>query len=82
MLAIAMEKVRGQGYKIVNLDCIIFAERPKLKAYKPEISRRIAEILQIAPADVDVKAKTGEAVGPVGHGQAIVAQCVVLLDAV
>ena len=80
MLAIAMEKLRGQGYKIANLDCIIFAERPKLKAYKPEISRRIAEILQIAPQDGGVKAKTGEAVGPVGHGQAIMAQCVALLD--
>ena len=55
MLAIAKEHVLGQGYKIVNLDCIIFAERPKLRAYKPEISRRIAEILQISPADVGVK---------------------------
>lgn len=81
MLTIAMEKVRQGGYKIANLDCIIFAERPKLKAYKPEISRRIAKILQIPPKDVGVKAKTGEAVGPVGHGQAIMAQCVALLDA-
>jgi 2-C-methyl-D-erythritol 2,4-cyclodiphosphate synthase len=80
MLVVAMEKVRQEGYKIVNLDCIIFAERPKLRAYKPEISRRIAEILQIDPKDVGVKAKTGEAVGPVGHGQAIMAQCVALLD--
>lgn len=82
MLTIAMERVRQRGYKIANLDCIIFAERPKLKAYKPEISRRIAEILQIAPTDVGVKAKTGESVGPVGHEQAIMAQCVALLGSI
>lgn len=80
MLAIAMEKVRGQGYKIANLDCIIFAERPKLKAYKPAISRQIAEILGIAPAAIGVKAKTGESVGPVGLEQAIMTQCVALLE--
>jgi 2-C-methyl-D-erythritol 2,4-cyclodiphosphate synthase len=80
MLTIAMEKVRRQGYKIANLDCIIFAERPKVKAYKPEISRRIAEILQIVPGAVGVKAKTGETVGPVGREQAIMAQCVALLE--
>ncbi len=80
MLRIAMEKVRQRGYKIANLDCIIFAEQPKLRAYKPRISQRIAEILQISPGAVGVKAKTGEAVGPVGLEEAIMAQCVALLE--
>lgn len=80
MLSIAAEKVRQLGYKIVNLDCIIFAQRPKLKAYKPTIAARIAEILGIEPTDVGVKAKTGESVGPVGRMEAIQAQCVALIE--
>lgn len=80
MLALAAKKVRESGYKICNLDCIIFAQRPKLGTCKPVIAARIAEILLLGPTDVGVKAKTGESVGPVGRGEAIQAQCVVLLE--
>lgn len=80
MLAIVLKKVRSAGYKIANLDCIIFAQRPKLKAYKPAITDRIAEILELQPTDVGIKAKTGESVGPVGREEAIQAQCVALLE--
>ena len=79
MLLMAWKKVQDAGYKIANLDCIIFAQRPKLKAYKPAIAGRIADILGLEPADVGVKAKTGEFVGPVGREEAIQAQCVALL---
>ena len=79
MLLIAAEKVSQLGYKIANLDCIIFAQRPKLKAYKPAIANRIADILGLEPTDVGVKAKTGESVGPVGRHEAIQAQCVALI---
>ena len=80
MLSIALGKVRDAGYKIANLDCIIFAQNPKLKTYKPVIASRIAEILDLQPQDVGMKAKTGESVGPVGREEAIQAQCVVLLE--
>jgi len=81
MLARAAARVRGAGFRIVNLDCIVFAQRPKLSPYKDAIRARIAEILE-TPADaVSVKAKTGENVGPVGRQEAIKAQCVVLLEA-
>jgi len=82
MLSIALKKVVDAGYKIVNLDCIIFAQRPKLQAYKPAIAARIAEILELQPTDVGIKAKTGESVGPVGREEAIEAQCVALLSAI
>ena len=42
---------------------------------------RIAEILDIQTAQVGVKAKTGERVGPVGREEAITAQCVALIEA-
>jgi 2-C-methyl-D-erythritol 2,4-cyclodiphosphate synthase len=79
MLRIAHERVRQAGYAIVNLDCIVFAERPRLSAHKAAIQARVAEILGLSPHLVGVKAKTGERVDAVGNELAIQAQCVVLL---
>lgn len=71
--------VRGGGWSIVNVDCTVQAERPQLTPHKPAIRRRLAELLEIPAASVNVKAKTGEAVGPIGRGEAIAADAVVLL---
>jgi 2-C-methyl-D-erythritol 2,4-cyclodiphosphate synthase len=79
MLRAAHERVAGAGFVIVNLDCIVFAEQPKLGHFRNAIRRRIAELLDL-PADcVGVKAKTGEGVDAVGRSEAIAAQCVALL---
>ena len=80
MLQLAYQQVRAAGYHIVNLDCIIFAERPKLSAYKNAMQQRIAMILGVAPTQIGVKAKTGEKVDAVGNEQAIQAQCVALIE--
>jgi 2-C-methyl-D-erythritol 2,4-cyclodiphosphate synthase len=80
MLRRAYDRVREAGYQIVNLDGIVFAQRPKLSPFKDAIRARIAEILAIEPDQVGVKAKTGEQVGPVGREEAIQAECVVLLQ--
>ncbi|MCA9184531.1 MAG: 2-C-methyl-D-erythritol 2,4-cyclodiphosphate synthase [Pirellulaceae bacterium] len=79
MLALVREKVIKAGFAIVNVDCIVQAQRPKLSPYKELIRQRVAEFLAIEPGCVGLKAKTGELVGPVGRGEAIVAQCVALL---
>ena len=79
MLGRALERVQAAGYRVENLDCIVFAQRPKLSAYKDAIRRRLAELLEIEPDCVGVKAKTGESVGPVGRDEAMMAQCVALL---
>jgi len=80
MLRIAYEKVREIGCRMINLDCIIFAERPKLSTYKPAVQRRIAEILEVSTELIGIKAKTGEKVDAVGNELAIQAQCVVLIE--
>ncbi len=79
MLAIAYGNVIDAGYQVGNLDCIVFAERPKLAARKQTIQKRISEILNIAIGQVNVKAKTGEGVGTIGTEQAISAQCIALI---
>jgi 2-C-methyl-D-erythritol 2,4-cyclodiphosphate synthase len=80
MLVVAAHKVAEAGYQIVNLDCVIQAERPKLADYQDAIRHRIAGILHLNPHDVGLKAKTGEGVGPVGNGEVIEARCVALVE--
>ena len=78
-LQAAVSLVRERGWKIGNVDCTIFAEQPKLKEDKPRIRGRVAEILGVPADAVNIKAKTGEKVGPIGRGEAIAADAVVLL---
>ena len=80
MLRLAYDKAVGSGSRIVNLDCIVFAQRPKLSKYKDDIRKRISSILAIGVDQVGMKAKTGEGVDSVGKEEAIMAQCVVLLQ--
>jgi 2-C-methyl-D-erythritol 2,4-cyclodiphosphate synthase len=80
MLRRAYQRVREHGFQIVNLDCIVFAQRPKLSPHKEGIQSRIAEILQIESAAIGLKAKTGEGVDAVGREDAIMAQCVALVE--
>jgi 2-C-methyl-D-erythritol 2,4-cyclodiphosphate synthase len=80
MLRAVQDAVAAVGWQICNIDCIVFAQRPKLLAHRQLIRERIAEILDIEPERIGLKAKTGELVGPVGRDEAIEAQCVVLLE--
>ncbi|WP_397568512.1 2-C-methyl-D-erythritol 2,4-cyclodiphosphate synthase [Schlesneria sp. T3-172] len=75
----AVAAVRERGWEIGNVDCTIHAERPKLSSYKKAIAARIAELMKIDATQVNVKAKTGERVGPIGRQEAIDADAVVLL---
>jgi 2-C-methyl-D-erythritol 2,4-cyclodiphosphate synthase len=76
----ALNKLRDAGWRVVNLDCTIHAERPQLSALKPTIAARVAELLGLEVGQVNVKAKTGEKVGPIGRQEAISADAVVLIE--
>ena len=80
MLHKVVAHIRQAGYEIVNVDCIIFAERPKIAPHALEICNSIAAILSILPEAVSIKAKTGEGVGPIGNEEAVSAQSVALLE--
>ena len=81
MLAIAMQSVRDAGWSLNNMDCVVQLERPKLSPYKEQMKQRIAEILQVMPAQIAIKGKTGEGVGEIGRGELCEATCVALLVA-
>jgi len=73
LLTEALQRVHAHGYRAHNVDCVIHAESPKLSQYKPDMARRIAELIALPADRVSVKAKTNEGVGPVGKGKAIAA---------
>jgi len=80
MLSRAWQGVREQGYKLLNVDCVVFAQRPKLSEYKLAIRQRVAELLEVDAAQVSVKAKTGEGIGAIGQQEAIATECIVLIQ--
>ena len=75
----AKSLVEQRGYRIVNLDCTVILERPKLKDYRLAIRENVARLLALSADDVNVKFKTSERVGPVGEGLSAEAQAVVLI---
>jgi 2-C-methyl-D-erythritol 2,4-cyclodiphosphate synthase len=78
-LAAACEQAAAAGWEIVNLDCVVSAQQPKISPHKFRIRERLAEILGVDTGRINMKAKTGEGVGPVGQGEVIEARCVALL---
>ena len=80
LLAEAMRRVRAQGWALVNVDSTIVAQATKLAPHMPAIHAGVAKALDVAPDQVNVKAKTAEKMGPVGQGQSIEARAVALLQ--
>ena len=80
LLQTVLEELQRKGLQVVNLDCTVHAEKPRMGPWKPLIRQRLADLLQVELQQVNVKAKSGEAVGPVGRGEAISATAVVLLQ--
>ncbi|MBF0228063.1 MAG: 2-C-methyl-D-erythritol 2,4-cyclodiphosphate synthase [Desulfamplus sp.] len=71
--------LEDQGYSIVNIDCTILAQSPKLEPYKKEMEHKIAAAIEISPESVNVKATTNEGLGFEGKGEGIAAHAVVLI---
>jgi 2-C-methyl-D-erythritol 2,4-cyclodiphosphate synthase len=75
-----MRRLNLAGWRVVNVDVIIFAQEPKLGPVKQEIRHRLAAQLGLDVDAVNVKAKTGERVGTIGRAEAIGCQAVALLE--
>ncbi len=77
-----LARLNRDGWRVVNLDVIVFDQEPKLGPVKAAIRANLAELLGINTGAVNVKAKTGERVGHIGRAEAIGCQAVVLIDRV
>jgi 2-C-methyl-D-erythritol 2,4-cyclodiphosphate synthase len=72
--------VDEKGYKLVNADCTIIAQQPKMAPYIGQMRERIAELLQADVDSINVKATTTEKLGFPGRGEGIASQAAVLLQ--
>lgn len=80
LLRRVFERLRESGYKIINVDATIIAQRPKMKPYIPEMRMNIAAALSTSIDNISVKATTEEKMGFTGRGEGISAHCVCLID--
>ena len=80
LLARVADLLRQNGYSVINLDCTILAQRPKLMPYIPQMIETIAAVLSVPTDCVSIKATTEEGLGFTGEGKGIAAHAVVLLE--
>lgn len=80
LLRAVVDRVAGAGWRPVNCDVVIHAQQPKLSAHKPAIRASLSRLLDLPADAVNIKAKTGEHVGPIGRGEAIACEAAVLLE--
>jgi len=79
LLAEVAQRVRKEGWRVGNVDCTVIAQQPKIAPHVEAMRRSIAALLDVEPAQVNVKGKTTERFGFIGRGEAIAASAVVLL---
>lgn len=71
--------VLARGWRVVNMDNVIVAERPKLKPYLPAMVDSLAQVMNITGDQISIKATTNEKLGAVGREEAICVYSVILL---
>lgn len=72
--------MRGKGYGINNIDCVVILETPKLGPYKEAMRKKIADAAGISLSAVNIKAKTNEGIGSVGRNEAVAAYAVAVVE--
>jgi 2-C-methyl-D-erythritol 2,4-cyclodiphosphate synthase/2-C-methyl-D-erythritol 4-phosphate cytidylyltransferase/2-C-methyl-D-erythritol 2,4-cyclodiphosphate synthase len=82
LLRSAFTLVRKAAWRVVNVDCVVVCEQPKVLPYRDRIRDSLAAALEIGTDAVFVKGKTSEKVGPIGEGDAVEATVVCLLERV
>lgn len=80
LLRAAVALVRAAGFAIVNVDATVLMEEPKLGDARQLMRERLAEALSLDPADVNVKATSGETIGFVGRREGVAALAIATLD--
>jgi len=79
LLRDAYAHVRGAGYALVNADCILIGEEPRIAEHREEMRRRLAGALGVEPERVNVRATTTDKLGFTGRGEGLAAEAVALL---
>jgi 2-C-methyl-D-erythritol 2,4-cyclodiphosphate synthase len=79
LLQRAYEVVKGDGLELVNADCVLIGEEPRIAPVRESMRARLAGALGVAPEQVAVRATTTDRLGFTGRGEGLAAQAAVLL---
>ena len=80
LLRDAYARVRDAGFALVNADCILIGEEPRIAPHREEMRSRLAGALGVGPEQVNVRATTTDRLGFTGRGEGLAAQAVALLE--
>ena len=72
----------AKGFRVVNVDSVIIAQAPRLGSYLTNMADSLAGALSVPSDLVNVKVKSGEAIGAIGREEAIAAHAVCLIESV
>jgi 2-C-methyl-D-erythritol 2,4-cyclodiphosphate synthase len=79
LLARAYERVRADGWELVNADCVLIGEEPRIAPHRDEMRARLAAALGARPEQIAVRATTTDGLGFTGRGEGLAAQAVALI---
>jgi len=80
LLASIVALVHAKDFRVVNCDCTVVAQEPRLAPYVDSMVQKLADCLQVSVGQVSVKATTAEGLGALGRVEGIAAQAVVLVS--
>lgn len=80
LLRDAYKQVRDAGYALVNADCVLIGEAPRIAPHREEMRRRLAAALGVEAERVNVRATTTDRLGFTGRGEGLAAEAVALLE--
>jgi 2-C-methyl-D-erythritol 2,4-cyclodiphosphate synthase len=79
LLRKSFELIKEKGYSIINVDCTVCLENPKISPFSEQMRIAISEILETSPDNISIKATTTEKLGFTGREEGIVSIAVVLI---
>jgi 2-C-methyl-D-erythritol 2,4-cyclodiphosphate synthase len=80
LLKLAYVDVRAAGFALVNADCILVGQEPRIGPYRERMRARLAAALEVEPDRVNVRATTTDRLGFTGRGEGLAAEAVALLE--
>jgi 2-C-methyl-D-erythritol 2,4-cyclodiphosphate synthase len=78
MLERSVAMLNDAGYRVVNVDCVVIAQEPRLHPHLPAMSENLSR--RLGTVDVNVKGKSPEGLGALGHAEGIAAQAVATIE--
>jgi 2-C-methyl-D-erythritol 2,4-cyclodiphosphate synthase len=78
LLREAYAQVRGAGWRLVNADCVLVGEEPRIAAHRDEMRARLRDA--VGEGEVNVRATTTDRLGYTGRGEGLAAHAVALLE--